>query len=120
MKNKIFIWIAGGIVLFLLFTFFDPSAFPFPKCPFKTLTGLECPGCGSQRAIYHALHGNFAESFRLNLLFFPAIVYGGIGLITERMLPSYWPVIQKKFYGLAAAYIALALIVLFWIGRNLF
>lgn len=120
MKDKIFIWIAGGIALILLFTFLDPSVFPFPKCPFKSLTGLECPGCGSQRAIYHVLHGNIAESIRLNILFLPAIFYGLIGWVTSSFMPSYWPVVQRKFYGLTAAYVALTVIMMFWIGRNLF
>lgn len=39
-------------------------------CPIKMLTGLECPGCGIQRAFTALLRGDLAESFRL----FPALL----------------------------------------------
>ena len=48
-------------------------------CPFKFLTGLDCPGCGFQRAMLALAQGNFTESFKLYpptiplLLFF---IYG--------------------------------------------
>lgn len=34
-------------------------------CPFKYITGLDCPGCGFQRAILALMQGNFNESFHL-------------------------------------------------------
>lgn len=37
-------------------------------CPFHALTGWDCPGCGSMRAVHQLLHGHFAEAFRLNPL----------------------------------------------------
>lgn len=37
-----------------------------PKCPFKLLTGLSCPGCGIQRAIHAFLHGKFTEAISYN------------------------------------------------------
>lgn len=41
-----------------------------PSCPFKTLTGLYCPGCGGQRAFHATLHGDFVEAFHDNFLIF--------------------------------------------------
>lgn len=32
-------------------------------CPFKYLTGLDCPGCGFQRALIFLLKGEFHKSF---------------------------------------------------------
>lgn len=32
-------------------------------CPFKYLTGCDCPGCGIQRSIISALRGDISESF---------------------------------------------------------
>lgn len=40
----------------------------YPVCYFHQLTGLDCPGCGSQRAIHQLLHGNLLLAFRLNPL----------------------------------------------------
>lgn len=33
-------------------------------CPFKYLTGFDCPGCGFQRSCLALLHGDWSESFR--------------------------------------------------------
>lgn len=38
-------------------------------CMNKQLFGIECPGCGSQRAIAFLLEGEFYEAFKI----FPAI-----------------------------------------------
>lgn len=40
-----------------------------PKCLFHELTGLECPGCGSQRMLHALLHGNIIEAWHYNALF---------------------------------------------------
>jgi len=32
-------------------------------CPVKQTMGMDCPGCGMQRAILELLKGNFVESF---------------------------------------------------------
>ena len=60
----------GGVVLYLL----NPSSYWFmPKCPFKLITGLNCPGCGIQRAIHAMLHGKFTEAITYNYY----LVYSG-------------------------------------------
>jgi hypothetical protein len=42
-------------------------------CPFKLLTGLDCPGCGSLRAVNDLTHGDLAAAASSNLLFVVAI-----------------------------------------------
>lgn len=37
-----------------------------PQCLFNRLTGLQCPGCGSQRMLHALLHLRPAEAFRAN------------------------------------------------------
>jgi hypothetical protein len=39
-------------------------------CPFKHVTGFDCPGCGIQRSFIAMLKGNFRESF----YFYPALL----------------------------------------------
>ena len=57
-----------GLGAAALYFTFDPARYPFPRCPFLLLTGLYCPGCGSQRALHALLHGQVAQAAGLNLL----------------------------------------------------
>ena len=68
---------------------FDPSdasstAFRFyPKCPFHALTGLNCPGCGSTRALHALLHGDVATAFGFNAVFVVALPFILVWLAVE-------------------------------------
>ena len=103
----------------LLYGLADPAKVPFPKCPFRSLTGLLCPGCGSQRGIHQLLHGYIAEAFKLNALLIPSIMYGLTGAVISLFFQEYWPAIREKYYGAIAAYVALVIILVYWVGRNL-
>jgi len=66
-------YILGGllvlsVLLAIIYFRFDPALYPFPRCPFNLLTGLYCPGCGSQRAIHALLHGQLQRAANFNLL----------------------------------------------------
>lgn len=39
-------------------------------CPIKTLTGLDCPGCGITRMFVALSHGHIYQAFRYNPLVF--------------------------------------------------
>ncbi|MBR5918892.1 MAG: DUF2752 domain-containing protein, partial [Prevotella sp.] len=46
-----------------------------PKCPVKLLTGLDCPGCGGQRAAHAMLQGDVAGAIRYNWFLLYAAPY---------------------------------------------
>lgn len=47
----------------------DPSeGGVFLPCPFRTLTGWWCPGCGLTRATHHLFRGDLSEALRYNVL----------------------------------------------------
>jgi len=46
-------------------------------CPFKFITGIDCPGCGFQRSLLALLQGHFAKSLSL----YPATIPLFIALI---------------------------------------
>lgn len=80
---------------------FNPLRYPFyPVCLFKKLTGLDCPGCGSTRALYSLLHGRLVEAADYNLLavlFIPVIVCGMIRVLTGKG-EKLWSKLNKPFY----------------------
>jgi len=39
----------------------------FIPCPFRSLTGWWCPGCGMTRATHHLLRGNVMQALHFNL-----------------------------------------------------
>lgn len=66
-------------VLAAVYFMFDPAGSGwFPRCPFLTLTGLQCPGCGSQRAIHALLRGDIAGAWRLNALLLIELPFMGL------------------------------------------
>lgn len=50
----------------------------FVPCPFRTVTGWWCPGCGLTRATHHLLRGQLAEALRCNV--FVVFVLAAIAL----------------------------------------
>ncbi|MDN5287299.1 MAG: hypothetical protein JWR38_3573 [Mucilaginibacter sp.] len=43
-------------------------------CPFKKLTGIDCPGCGFQRSVIALLKGDLQESLHLYPATIPFII----------------------------------------------
>lgn len=58
---------ALGVAIFFVF---DPTRVTFfPPCMFHEITGLDCPGCGAQRALHQLLHGNLLAALHFNAMF---------------------------------------------------
>jgi len=116
--------ITGGIILLLsvLYSVYHPGeVIYFPKCPFKAITGYNCPGCGSQRAVYYLLNLDFPEAFQENIILIFLIPYVLTGYIFNMIrrpngLQLIW---RNRLFGEKAIYFLLALIIAFWILRNL-
>lgn len=92
----------------------------FLKCPFKMMTGLECPGCGSQRAVHELLHLNIGKAFQYNPLMVSAIPYLALGfLFNIEGVKTRFPKTRKFFFGTRTIYLILLIILIFFIFRNL-
>lgn len=113
--------IAGVIMLGVIYFFIDPSQYHMPRCPFNALTGLLCPGCGSQRAIHALLHMNICQAFNFNALLIialPYVVLGGLlQLFDKKNRFILW--LRLNLFGRWAAYIWGIVIIAYWICRNL-
>ena len=106
----------------VVYKYLDPSVVPiFPRCPFRLLTGYLCPGCGSQRAIHHLLNLDLPGAWRMNPLLVIALPYLLLGLILKPLSRhnGRGARLYDQLYGYRASVVALVVIVLFWIGRNI-
>lgn len=114
----IILFLLGGLVFYY---FANPLSNSFIiKCPFKTFTGLDCPGCGSQRAVHELLHGDVLKAFSYNQLFIIALPYAFIGILFEWFsLKHKYPKTRKILFGKTAIYIIAIIIILFFVLRNL-
>ncbi|WP_423242460.1 DUF2752 domain-containing protein [Zhouia spongiae] len=125
-RFKIFIYCIIGIICLSglsLYFFIDPGTSQidiFPECPFHALTGLHCPGCGTQRAIHDYLNGNIIDGIKHNLLV-PVVVF--------LILYKCYVYLFKKLYNREPennileysklSLIVLVLVLSFWILRNI-
>jgi hypothetical protein len=106
--------------LLVIYYKFDPAKYSFfPKCPFHQITGLDCPGCGSQRALYCLLHGNIKKAASYNLLLVISlpflIVHFGYRISSIAFNEdTKWQII----YHPLTPKIIFVLVMLFWIVRN--
>lgn len=95
--------LAAAVAGLTFLYFVKPGTFPYPTCVFHDLTGLYCPGCGSTRALYQLLHGNFLAALHDNVmavLVLPFFAYAGIRKEPLSLIHPYW--IWGLFYTLIA------------------
>ena len=105
-------WIVAVLVVLALIIFFsliDPTTFPFfPRCFFHALTGFECPGCGTSRALHCLVHGKIIAAFSYNPILFLAI--------PTLLILAFS---QKARRSVKIPVAILIVIILYWIVRNL-
>lgn len=109
--------IAVGVVLSLYYLI-GPSSGLYPRCPFRMLTGLDCPGCGSQRALHALLHGDIASAWRCNALLVAGLPVVAL-LVSARALRHSHPALERTLNSQGIILILLIVIVLWTIIRNI-
>jgi len=98
----------------------DPNhSSAYPQCPWKALTGLDCPMCGATRAVHSLLRGNVVGAMDHNLLFvltLPFVLYGFVAWTATCLGRPMRPVpIQSRRVWIPF----LVLMVVFTVLRNL-
>jgi len=116
-----FILLLGGAFVYYFYSY-NPAVrgTVFLRCPSNFLFGINCPGCGSQRAIHYLLHLDILEALQYNPLLvicFPFILY-----IT--FLSIYNFVFDKKiriklFYNNKFVWTLFVVVVMYGVLRNL-
>lgn len=105
--------------LAVVYIIFDPAeTWWMPKCPFHFLTGLDCPGCGSQRAVHALFHGNFKEAFSHNALLILMIPYLGLMGYAE-IARSRHPKLYRNLTHPAFIFSIVGIVCLWTVIRNL-
>jgi hypothetical protein len=97
-KGWLTIWLALPLILLILpADYFDHGTV---VCPSKRFLNIECPGCGITRAIQHAIHFQFSESWNYNkgvIFILPMLAMIYIQVL-GRILNKNWMNWMRKFY----------------------
>ncbi len=110
--------VAVVIAAIAVYKIFDPmESSIFPRCVFYSVTGLKCPGCGTQRALHAMLTGDFAAAWHYNaflMVMLPVIVLllGVEGL--RKRAPWLYVAVNSKW----VVAVVLVVVMAWWIVRN--
>jgi hypothetical protein len=89
----------------------------YPACPFRALTGMDCPGCGALRGIHALTQGDVvaaADSNLLLVLALPFLAWRWVSWTGQRAGR-----LQRTWSAPGWSLMVLAMIVLaFWVVRN--
>lgn len=109
------------IVLLVVFYLFDPEKYVlFPKCPFYTITGLQCPSCGSQRALHSLLHLQIGAALKYNFFLVISLPYATLLVLITWIIPkNKFIKIRSVCYHPFTVNTYIVLLVCWWIFRNL-
>ncbi|GHD15454.1 membrane protein [Nocardiopsis kunsanensis] len=111
--------LAGALILHL----FDPSqeGNPYPTCPFLFLTGLQCPGCGTTRALALITHGDLLGAAGMNpltVLLLPFLLLVHVRWLIGTLRPGR-ALRPEPDVPVRVMVTILVGIVVFWVLRNL-
>lgn len=119
-KIKWFVIIFGAIILAIFYFFTNPNDVNFlPECPLYFTTGIYCPGCGSQRATHQLLNFNIFGVLQQNVLYFISLLILGYNLIVTGLNAIFKKNMYNYIYHPKTPLIILAIIIVFWILRNI-
>lgn len=100
----------------------DPNTTHIPLCPFRAVTGLDCPFCGSLRAVHSLAHLDVAGAASHNLLFAvaaPLLVVGWVAWVAASLgHPLRWPPPLPRPLPRAATVAFWVLVTAFGVARN--
>ena len=69
LKKAILLWVGALIIGFIVAIILNSQGWYLP-CPFRTLTGYLCPGCGTTRMFMALLQLDFVKAYHYNRVVF--------------------------------------------------
>ena len=110
---------AAAVAALAVYILFCEYSGAMPRCPFKWVTELDCPGCGSQRALHSLLHGHPMDAWGYNLILPPVVIY----LMALVLLPLWGDRRAERIHAAltspAAIWSLLGVVMAWWVLRNL-
>lgn len=110
------------VAILLLYYFVNPVGSEWakymPKCVFKTLTGYDCPSCGTQRALHALLNGEIKTAILFNPFVLLVLPYLIALFYTTFSKSKFSTKIHPYVQGYKAAYIYIVLYIAWWVVRN--
>lgn len=121
MSRRLLYAVAALAVLLGIFAYasVDPATHWFPRCPIYVLTGLKCPGCGSQRALHQLLHFHFRAAFGYNALVVASLPLLAFAIAAE-LLRDRLPGLRAFLGRRVVAWVLVGIIAAWTVGRNVF
>ena len=93
--------VTAAVILLIvaLYFIYDPGKSALaPKCIFHEMTGLDCPGCGSQRMLHALLHGDLQGAWQANaflLCMLPVIATVAAATFCRRRMPRFYNAVNS-------------------------
>jgi len=84
----------GLLLAALLAAALMPTLPHVPLCFYHAVTGSDCPGCGTTRAVFAILHGRFAAAAAFNLLGYFVLL-----IVLRRIVTLAKPETAKAWYN---------------------
>jgi hypothetical protein len=107
-----------AILYLRLFNPATPGTSYFPSCPFHTLTGLHCPGCGTLRGLHQLTHGHLITALDYNPLMVLSLPFIGYTFASYTLVALRGRGLPKFFIKPVLIKVLLWSVLAFWILRN--
>ena len=91
LKRVILIYI-GLLLIFVSYYIINKKTGFYIPCIFHEITGLDCPGCGITRCLFHLINLRIGEAFKVNPLVFILLPF----IVAYFLYQSYLYIYNKK------------------------
>ena len=116
--TALLIWLSIALGATYLFIFEPGRTGFFPACPFRTLTGFTCPGCGSTRGLHRLLHGDIVSALEFNPLMVLSLPFLLYALVRYTAAAVSGRPLQRHNLDPKYIWMLFGVIMSFWIFRN--
>jgi len=111
--------VVSALAYLRLFNPANPATNYYPSCPFFTLTGFHCPGCGTLRGLHQLTHGHLLTALDYNALMVLSLPFLAYTFISYTLIAARGRGLPKPFIPPVYIKALFWIVVVFWITRNI-